>query len=137
MRMVTFNFGPFVNMMHIHLGGLRPWLLADNTFVSVASLDKFANSFPAFATVAVSPPFPVRRLVTSRAISRVIGSGSLSQSFHRLWSNLTRWVQFRMVSAVLAIARIAAKFSGCVRAFAFVDCVLKGPFPFNLAKYLA
>jgi hypothetical protein len=118
-RMIALSFFPFVDVMHIHLSSYHA--TAKGTFVAIPSLYQLADGSPTFATVAVSSTFPVWRFVTSETISRVVLAGSALQLLHLLRTNLARWIQFRMITAISAVAVSIAKQSGCLRPFALIN----------------
>ena len=80
-RVIAFILSPLKNMMHIHLDGARHWLFTKHAPVAIPSLDKFADSLPAFAAITVPTALPVWRFVASESIGGIVFA---SPVFHAL-----------------------------------------------------
>jgi hypothetical protein len=130
--MVTLDLSPFMNMMHVHLNYLRLWFVADSTPIPVTPLDELTDGVPSFAPVFFPASFPVRRLITCKAIGWIVLAGSGFETFHCLWTWLVRWIQLWVISAVLTITRIITKLSGCVTPFASINFAAIRANHFNL-----
>lgn len=131
--MITLNVSPLVNMVHVYLNGVRS--ITKDTLVAISSSYQLGNGIPALAAIAVAATFPVWRLVTCEAIGGIILSGSILKALHCLGSKMTRWVQLRVVSAILGIASDITELSVCMASFALVDlaAVRAGYFDFVFA----
>lgn len=131
-RMIAFAISPFVDMMYVHLDGARCWLFTEHTLVAIPSLDEFADGLPAFAAITIPTAFPMRRLVASEPISRIVPASSPSVFVKYLFTEFRRRVEFRMIAAILTIAVHIAKFAVCMAALTFIYFATVGADYFNL-----